>query len=134
MFSRREGAELSTRSQLAFVLHPIFLYRLCTMASVNLGVGALIALGGIIGYVKKQSLPSLYARSSSAEFEFERALHRATHFLAHPPLSSVAGVSSGALYVLSAYLITNGHALRGHQFAAVLSVVLSGVMAKRLVQ
>eukprot|EP00039_Didymoeca_costata_P018776 m.334925 g.334925 ORF g.334925 m.334925 type:complete len:109 (+) comp17467_c0_seq1:40-366(+) len=69
---------------------------------LNYTVAALVGAGGIAGYVKKKSIPSL-----------------------------AAGVGCGLLYGLSGYLISNGSPDRGHQVGAVVSLVLVGATGPR---
>eukprot|EP00730_Choanoeca_flexa_P001402 TRINITY_DN10618_c0_g1_i2.p6 TRINITY_DN10618_c0_g1~~TRINITY_DN10618_c0_g1_i2.p6 ORF type:complete len:112 (+),score=14.73 TRINITY_DN10618_c0_g1_i2:2668-3003(+) len=69
---------------------------------VNYTIGGLMAIGGITGYAKKRSVPSL-----------------------------VAGVSIGALYAGSGYMIANGNEQAGHDLATAVSVVVTALMSKR---
>lgn len=69
---------------------------------LNLGLGVLCAAGGVVGYLKAQSVPSL-----------------------------VAGVGVGALYGASAYLINHGAPDTGHALALAGSSLLAGVMGWR---
>eukprot|EP01112_Ceratiomyxa_fruticulosa_P008268 TRINITY_DN2137_c0_g1_i2.p1 TRINITY_DN2137_c0_g1~~TRINITY_DN2137_c0_g1_i2.p1 ORF type:complete len:112 (+),score=21.25 TRINITY_DN2137_c0_g1_i2:150-485(+) len=65
-------------------------------------MAALLAAGGVMGYAKARSRPSL-----------------------------IAGLAFGALYAFSGYLIDTGYHLTGHELAGGLSVVLAGVMGLR---
>jgi len=71
-------------------------------AHLNYTVGALVAVGGAIGYMQRKSVPSL-----------------------------VAGVGIGSLYAYSAYLISNGQSENGHLLATVTSTALTLVMGNR---
>ncbi|KJE93584.1 hypothetical protein CAOG_04349 [Capsaspora owczarzaki ATCC 30864] len=71
-------------------------------AVINTAVGALVAIGGIAGFAKSRSAPSL-----------------------------IAGVSFGAIYAYSGYLIAHGNPVLGHQIAAGASLLLAGTMGTR---
>eukprot|EP00056_Hartaetosiga_gracilis_P020773 m.21228 g.21228 ORF g.21228 m.21228 type:complete len:105 (+) comp8696_c0_seq1:171-485(+) len=70
-------------------------------STFNYGVGAFVAFGGLMGFLKKKSLPSL-----------------------------VAGGGSGLVYALAAYRIQGEHP-DGTYIALGISLLLSAVMAKR---
>eukprot|EP00047_Mylnosiga_fluctuans_P003756 m.230809 g.230809 ORF g.230809 m.230809 type:complete len:140 (+) comp12114_c0_seq1:99-518(+) len=72
------------------------------MVELNYVAGVLIASGGLAGYLKKGSVPSL-----------------------------VAGVGSGAVYVLCGYLATHGSGPTAHQVGTGVSVLLAGMMGMR---
>lgn len=65
---------------------------------------AISSIGGVIGYVKKGSKPSL-----------------------------IAGVVCGGIYAFSGYLI-NSNNEQGHDIAAVTSVLLAAVMGARVIK
>ena len=71
-------------------------------AHLNLTMGGLVGLGGIMGYIKAKSVPSL-----------------------------VAGVGVGALFAGSGYLIKEGQNTNGHGLASITSLALIGGMAPR---
>eukprot|EP00043_Microstomoeca_roanoka_P027079 m.13554 g.13554 ORF g.13554 m.13554 type:complete len:110 (+) comp7316_c0_seq1:154-483(+) len=74
-------------------------------AQFNAIIGALIAFGGFMGYMKKKSIPSL-----------------------------VAGMGSGLAYVFTGHLIRSGNVSTGHNLAIVLSLTLGVVMARRAIK
>eukprot|EP00695_Tsukubamonas_globosa_P002685 TRINITY_DN387_c0_g1_i1.p1 TRINITY_DN387_c0_g1~~TRINITY_DN387_c0_g1_i1.p1 ORF type:complete len:109 (-),score=23.78 TRINITY_DN387_c0_g1_i1:51-377(-) len=65
-------------------------------------VGALVAIGGVMGFVNKGSLISLFA-----------------------------GLAFGGVIGYSGFMIHNGQILNGHQLAAAVSVALACVMGMR---
>ena len=69
---------------------------------INFTLAAVLAGGGLAGYIKAKSVPSL-----------------------------VAGTALSALYVGSGMLINGGHSAKGHAAAVVPSVVLMGVMGQK---
>eukprot|EP01147_Barroeca_monosierra_P000161 gene161-3552_t len=71
-------------------------------AQTNAVIGTIVAFGGIMGYLKKKSVPSL-----------------------------IAGSGSGLAYMITAYLIRSGHSTAGYQTAFVLSLALAIVMGRR---
>jgi uncharacterized membrane protein (UPF0136 family) len=71
-------------------------------AHSNITMAALVAAGGVAGYAKARSLPSL-----------------------------IAGLGFGAMYGGCAYLISNGQERLGHDLSTGLSVILATVMARR---
>ncbi|CAD7936246.1 unnamed protein product [Amoebophrya sp. A25] len=72
------------------------------VAHLNITAGALVAVGGVMGYVKKKSVASL-----------------------------VAGVSMGAAYFGSAYLVDRIDPVKGFQAGAATSALLVGAMLPR---
>ena len=72
---------------------------------LNLTAGALVTLGGAMGYAKKKSIPSL-----------------------------AAGVAFGAMYMGSAYLINNGKVKDGFKVGMVGSALLFAAMAPRAIK
>jgi len=71
-------------------------------AHVNYTLAAVVGIGGVYGYIKTRSVPSL-----------------------------IAGVSIGSLYAFSAYLISQHRASEGHAVAAVTSAILTAAMGGR---
>uniref|UniRef100_A0A7R9V9Q8 Transmembrane protein 14C n=1 Tax=Chlamydomonas euryale TaxID=1486919 RepID=A0A7R9V9Q8_9CHLO len=74
-------------------------------AHLDIALAALCAGGGVVGYLKKGSLPSL-----------------------------LGGVAFSGAYALSGYYINTVDAVRGHQMGAATSLLLAGVMGARLVK
>eukprot|EP00761_Pharyngomonas_kirbyi_P012147 gb/GECH01012174.1/.p1 GENE.gb/GECH01012174.1/~~gb/GECH01012174.1/.p1 ORF type:complete len:107 (+),score=31.17 gb/GECH01012174.1/:1-321(+) len=68
-------------------------------------LGALAATGGVMGYLKAGSKPSL-----------------------------IAGVASGSLLILAGNLIQNGKTLEGHSLATVVSGALMVAMTRRFIK
>eukprot|EP01103_Thecamoeba_quadrilineata_P020581 TRINITY_DN8915_c0_g1_i1.p1 TRINITY_DN8915_c0_g1~~TRINITY_DN8915_c0_g1_i1.p1 ORF type:complete len:109 (-),score=9.91 TRINITY_DN8915_c0_g1_i1:129-455(-) len=72
-------------------------------AQAAYAMAAIVATGGLIGYVKAQSIPSL-----------------------------ISGLAFGSLFSASGYLISNtAYPVRGHALAAVSSAILAYVMGKK---
>jgi len=71
-------------------------------AHLNFTLGALVAAGGVAGYVRSRSSPSL-----------------------------IAGLALGALYGASGYLISQGQAENGHLLGAATSGLLTLAMGNR---
>jgi len=71
-------------------------------AHLNYTLAAVVGIGGVYGYFKTRSLPSL-----------------------------IAGVSIGSLYAYSAYLISQNRASEGHAVATVTSAILTAAMGSR---
>ncbi|EGD76882.1 hypothetical protein PTSG_08229 [Salpingoeca rosetta] len=71
-------------------------------ATLNTVFGAVVAFGGLMGYLKKKSLPSL-----------------------------IAGGGSGLAYAVTGYLIRSGNESAGINTAILLSLVLAIVMGRR---
>ena len=72
---------------------------------LNMTLGGVLCAGGLAGYVKAKSMPSL-----------------------------IAGFGLGALYFGSAVLINRGQSEKGHASAIVPSVVLLGAMGQKAVK
>ena len=72
---------------------------------LNMTLGGVLCAGGLAGYVKAKSMPSL-----------------------------IAGFGLGALYFGSAVLINRGQSAKGHASAIVPSVVLLGAMGQKAVK
>ncbi|KXZ54133.1 hypothetical protein GPECTOR_5g233 [Gonium pectorale] len=69
---------------------------------LDLAFAALTTFGGVMGYVRKKSLPSL-----------------------------IGGLAFGLAYGASAYIIQTHDALLGHQVGAATSAVMAALMGKR---
>lgn len=72
---------------------------------MNNTVSAICAVGGIAGYVKAKSKPSL-----------------------------IAGLTFSGLFAVSGYMIKNGHPDRGHQLATVSGAVLAAATGPRAIR
>ena len=72
---------------------------------LNMTLAGVLCAGGLAGYVKAKSMPSL-----------------------------IAGFGLGALYAGSAVLINRGQSAKGHASAIVPSVVLLGAMGQKAVK
>ena len=72
---------------------------------LNFTLAALLAGGGLAGYMKAKSMPSL-----------------------------IAGVGLSALYAGSGVLINKGQSANGHALAIVPSVLLAGAMGQRAIK
>lgn len=72
---------------------------------INYTTSVLVGLGGVAGYVKAKSVPSL-----------------------------VAGLTFSGLFGLSGYLISHGHPERGHQIATVSGLVLTAATGPRAIR
>lgn len=82
-------------------------------------MAVLVAGGGIVGYLKAKSMPSVISLCAA----ISRPTHHTTQL--------IAGITFGAAFSVGGYLIAGDSPRLGHDVSAAASILLTGAMGAR---